>query len=149
MEDMEALKTIRGITEQRLDGLRTEMDSISRLGLDAAAQAFFKSFPQIQTVYWHQFIPTFNDGDPCLFSVNEIHYSPLEYTDIDGPYGNQEKDEVTGYESDAPAGFQEMAREFEGFIGSIADYLQRAYECDAFVRVHRGGVIAEYCEPAW
>lgn len=35
---------------------------------------FIKANPQVEQVYWTQYTPYFNDGDPCVFSVNEPYF---------------------------------------------------------------------------
>jgi len=39
---------------------------------------FFKSHPEIKAVYWCQYTPYFNDGDPCVFNVGEVCLSNIE-----------------------------------------------------------------------
>lgn len=33
----------------------------------------FEKFPQIVAVGWHQYTPSFNDGDPCVFLMGEFY----------------------------------------------------------------------------
>lgn len=43
---------------------------------------FVKTFaenPMIKSVTWDQFTPYFNDGSPCVFSVNSIYDDSLEF----------------------------------------------------------------------
>jgi hypothetical protein len=35
---------------------------------------FIKANPQVEQVYWTQYTPYFNDGDPCVFRVNEPYF---------------------------------------------------------------------------
>lgn len=52
---------------------------------------FFERNPEVNVIYWTQYTPYFNDGDPCYFSVNfdggfayikDIDYNNLQqYTD--------------------------------------------------------------------
>lgn len=32
----------------------------------------FETTPEIKAVHWQQYIPGFNDGEPCLFSINTV-----------------------------------------------------------------------------
>lgn len=41
---------------------------------------YFVSFPEVEKIYWDQYTPYFNDGDPCTFRVNGF---VLEYVDPD------------------------------------------------------------------
>lgn len=58
--------------------LRKEFDAIKnkyvlqlQLAFGREVKEFFKKFPEARTVSWNQYTPYFNDGDECVFSVNE------------------------------------------------------------------------------
>ena len=36
---------------------------------------FFKKVPEVKVIKWAQYTPYFNDGDACIFGVNEPTYS--------------------------------------------------------------------------
>ena len=37
--------------------------------------AFFVACPEIKTIKWTQYIPSFNDGDACEFTLNGPEFS--------------------------------------------------------------------------
>lgn len=37
-------------------------------------KSFFDAAPEIKAVIWSQYTPYFNDGEECVFSVNEINF---------------------------------------------------------------------------
>lgn len=39
------------------------------------SKAVFEVCPQIKTIFWQQYIPSFNDGDPCTFTLEDINVS--------------------------------------------------------------------------
>lgn len=43
-----------------------------------AIETFVKENPEITGIRWHQFAPSFNDGDPCVFSVHDLYFSTNE-----------------------------------------------------------------------
>lgn len=49
---------------------------------------FFKKHPEVTAIYWAQYTPYFNDGDPCVFSVGEVCVTNSKDMDEDGagPY---------------------------------------------------------------
>ena len=49
-------KMVKGFKEEDFKGWFTE---------------FFALYPMVTTIRWTQFTPYFNDGEPCVFSVNE------------------------------------------------------------------------------
>jgi len=42
---------------------------------------FFDSVPEIKAFYWSQYTPYFNDGDECVFSVNDVYFTNTTDTD--------------------------------------------------------------------
>lgn len=50
-----------------------------------AIEAFFKANPKVTGVAWSQYTPHFNDGDPCVFGVNEPGFSVSEVDKSDFP----------------------------------------------------------------
>lgn len=64
-----------------LDELKDKIKETNKLLSEHAKKALDKAFADIFTKYpevvgfkWHQYTPTFNDGDPCVFSVCEPDY---------------------------------------------------------------------------
>lgn len=50
----------------------------------------FKKHEELEEVSWTQGTPSFNDGDPCVFSSNH-GYADLDPADIDGAKEDVEK----------------------------------------------------------
>jgi hypothetical protein len=42
--------------------------------LDKAFENIFNKYPEVVGFKWHQYVPSFNDGDPCEFYLNEPEY---------------------------------------------------------------------------
>lgn len=64
---------------------------------------FWVNNPDIKTVVWTQYTPYFNDGDPCVFSVNDPVFTNFRLEDSDdinvrkvlwGDYEDKEKNHV-------------------------------------------------------
>jgi len=53
-------------------------------------KAFFDTYPQVKTIYWSQYTPYFNDGDECVFSVNDIYFTTFDWEDVDSPWGEDD-----------------------------------------------------------
>lgn len=60
------MKTIKERYKDLVSDLKTE--------IEITVEDLFKSCPELQTITWTQYVPTFNDGEPCVFGVNEIHF---------------------------------------------------------------------------
>ncbi len=73
----------------KLISMKAEYDKAvkeqSRPVLKEIFDAFFKSCPEAKVVTWVQGTPSFNDGDPCRFSVHDIYVGNDEDADIDSP----------------------------------------------------------------
>jgi len=58
----------------------------------------FQAVPKLKVVKWNQFIPSFNDGDPCTFKMTDIVYSNCpDHSKISG-YGEIEDMDEDEYE---------------------------------------------------
>lgn len=49
-----------------------QLYKITKEQVVALFQPFFEANPKVDAVYWNQYTPYFMDGEPCVFSVNEI-----------------------------------------------------------------------------
>lgn len=56
--------------QQQVDALRKEHAA----KVKPLLQAFIKSNPQVAEVRWSQYTPYFNDGDECVFRVNDPYF---------------------------------------------------------------------------
>lgn len=52
--------------------------------------------PKIEKIYWTQYTPYFNDGDPCIFGVNEIKFkvTGAESDESDEDYDDEDYEEI-------------------------------------------------------
>lgn len=86
---MNAMEQLKNISEE-YDRVKKEAMTKMKDAFTPAFQEFFEKYPQIQYVYWTQYTPYFNDGDPCEFGVNEKSISLDEHTeDFDEEAGIQ------------------------------------------------------------
>lgn len=67
-------------------------------GMRDAFRSFFQSNPDIKALFWRQYVPYFNDGDPCEFSVNELLWAD-SMADLDPDHWNYSSpDDEVGWE---------------------------------------------------
>lgn len=79
---------------EKIRKLKKELrDHVASVGMDAIREAIFEpvfnDFPEIDAMEWSQYTPFFNDGDACIFSVNEITLDAPEFADMlemDNPF---------------------------------------------------------------
>jgi hypothetical protein len=68
---MNKLKTLTIEFEQVLHNFREQ----SKEALLEVFKDFWEGNPEIESLCWTQYAPHFNDGDACVFSVNDIEIS--------------------------------------------------------------------------
>lgn len=76
-------------TEKNLSSIKERYQEEGKAEIQNTLQLFFKEFPEIKKIAWTQFTPYFNDGDECVFSVNDIMFLNDEY---------EIGDKATGYD---------------------------------------------------
>ena len=71
---------------------------------------FFEECPKVQAVVWSQYTPYFNDGDECVFRINEPHFivDGFDVDDLKDPYEYEDDDEYKTLEC---VGFGHMSLE--------------------------------------
>jgi hypothetical protein len=58
----------------QIESARATMSEAAQPLVESAAQQLFEVCPEIESVYWTQYTPYFNDGDSCHFSVHEPYF---------------------------------------------------------------------------
>jgi hypothetical protein len=82
--------------KKQMDELRKQMKTHGKSGLDADFKEFFEKHPEITGIAWTQYAPSFNDGEPCVFSVHEFHYTKDEDPSLNDFSGYGNKDDGSG-----------------------------------------------------
>lgn len=57
---------------EALNAARALMQVAGETALKELFAGIFKEFPEVLAIGWCQYTPGFNDGDPCLFSLNDV-----------------------------------------------------------------------------
>lgn len=149
------ITALREEMEQIIAPLRERINQTISNGLTKVVNIFFEQFPEVKTVYWQQYIPTWNDGEECTFSLNEVHFSPADHERIDYPnWGDdQDDDELADFSSYGNKNLSpELVKamdQFVLFLMSIEDHLEDRYGSNAFIKLHRGGDSFKEIEPPY
>lgn len=77
MSIVAALSELSGKRKQIEEAAREQAKAILAPGL----KAFMDAHPDVKAIGWTQCTPYFNDGDPCEFSVHELHASATDERD--------------------------------------------------------------------
>lgn len=94
------MTTFNEVTAEIQAAKQAYQDTLTRIkesgGIKDMFKAFFENNPDIKAVGWTQGTPSFNDGDPCVFSVYEVQYSKEDVDPEDG-INEAEDDEESGW----------------------------------------------------
>lgn len=69
--------------EAELEKRRAELSVSLRPKFQAAFTAFFERFPKLEEINFTAYTPYFNDGDECIYSVNEPYMTACGISEID------------------------------------------------------------------
>ena len=75
---------------------KEEFTEKAKNAMRSAFSVFFTENPTVTKIVWTQYTPYFNDGDPCVFGVNDMYFSlntdperdPDDDNDEDNMHGN-------------------------------------------------------------
>ena len=103
----------------------------------------FDECPNIAKISWNQYIPTFNDGEPCLFTTSEIYYLPFNKdNEVENKdYEDEDDEEVSNLESlsynllTENKDYQNKVQPLERLFNKIPDYVLMG-EFDIYVSVY-------------
>lgn len=65
---------------EKAEALKAEVKSVGIESFKEMLRDFFEKHPNVVSIRWAQYTPHFNDGDPCVFSVNEPEVEVLAGT---------------------------------------------------------------------
>lgn len=106
---------------QKIAEAQSFMQTHARSYIESGVQQFFEACPEVNAIFWRQYTPYFNDGEPCEFSVHDLFFNinGLEKYDGEGAYLYSEQDynraverleNVKRFEAD-PAAWRQRYRE--------------------------------------
>jgi hypothetical protein len=125
---------------QEIKRLKSDLQEKVKVSLKSSFAEFFLKFPEVKTVYWTQYTPSYNDGDPCVFTLGDLYFSPAE---LDG-----HPEDYDGDEADAPyasfggdkrvsAELRTEMKALESFLYDNADMLEPLYGNNVAITVTR------------
>lgn len=115
------LKDIHVSYEQAKNDYNNRIDRLSDLALEELKRRIvelFESTPEnsITSLYWVQYIPSFNDGDVCEFTVCDLNW---ECDEVDVSYDNP------------------IIEEISDFLQNNDDILEAMFGANVKIAVHR------------
>ena len=162
-ESTEKLYAEQEALQAEMEELRTKYQNKAKLVFKELTKAVFKLVPDIKTISWQQFIPSFNDGDACTFTLYDVYFSNATTQQIedngegyneDAFYNNDE-----GLYFDSPSygmdesglSKQEIAalKRFSRFVTSNEDLMQDLFGDNAQIVITEEGVSVEDYDPGY
>ena len=58
--------------KEQIAELKKQATAQGKSYLEQAAKVIFDKYPELDGFRWHQYTPSFNDGEPCEFSVSDV-----------------------------------------------------------------------------
>lgn len=58
----------------KYQAIKKEMGESGKTALKEVFSEFFEKHPEIKGISWTQYTPYFNDGDTCIFSINDPEF---------------------------------------------------------------------------
>lgn len=134
MEDQVAFEKVKKLIEN-MDAARTKFQKEGKDALKDAFKEFFDAVPEAKCIGWTQSTPSFNDGDPCRFSVHELNLflTKKALEDLLGrkmtqdEYKERLNDACDGdqysllYSDTAPPRAKEISKLFDDFVAEVQD----------------------------
>lgn len=154
--------------DKQMRGLKKEATATLRDTIKLAADAIFEKHPQVKQIYWSQWPPYFNDGDACIFRINEVYFLDTEEHRNKHPEDLDEYDEVpvegeTDWQgrqrytyklavshtwpradgTDKDKAINASLKDFESLLNKHEEFLQYVFGEHAKIRITRDGVSVE------
>lgn len=118
--------------------------------------AFFDACPSVKAVYWHQYTPSFNDGDPCSFTMGDPSF--VNSSNPDAICAAQESGDLDGFftdEGEAVVAMERWSSDFSeffpydecktlgSFISSMDDAMEQIFGDNVLVTATKAGFQTE------
>jgi hypothetical protein len=122
---------------------------------------FWEKYPDCQTILWEQYVPLWNDGEECVFSMNEVYFSKTVAEDLESVNDAEEDDSIIDewhwVEEDGktrsvknPEFTAEKKRDFQAVRDMITELdVETLFGSNALVKVSRDGVTVEEIDPPY
>jgi hypothetical protein len=147
------------LIEEQL-ALRAKFQETAQALFKETTKQFFDNNPGVTAILWTQYTPYFNDGDTCVFNVNDVYFTNANSEQMDdvSSWGEYEGEEETVW-SETAWGFNyhedkhfeginiEEANQFSKLVGSsdMEDVMKEMFGDHARVIATREGFdVQEY-----
>jgi hypothetical protein len=74
MSDFTALQKTAEEMQAEFKKVASEFQEKMRSMFTDMTKSFFEAAPEIKAVVWSQYTPYFNDGEECIFRINDLNF---------------------------------------------------------------------------
>lgn len=140
VEEMEAeFQKVATSFREKMQGMFSDM-----------TKSFFEAAPEIKAVVWEQYTPYFNDGEECIFSVNDLYFlTEFPEDGIDCRVWELEDDDIEGinvFQIDADKDNLKYYQDAIKKYGSSAYYTKRIAAIKAALENPRHAELSKVCK---
>ena len=107
----------------------------------------FDIVPELQALSWKQYVPSFNDGEPCEFSLGELHFHfendlTAEDDDIDDDESGRSSYDIK-HDENLSEETKTFFTTFDKEFNQLESVLERVFGVNQKIRISRDGTIAK------
>ena len=143
------------IAEQQ--ALRVKFRADAQTMFKESLKTFFDMNPGVSALLWTQYTPYFNDGDPCVFNVHDVHFTNAEGKELNnvsvwGEYEGEDENVWVEYYAKSLAGKEGVDVSSCDFISGMIqssdmkDIMKEMFGDHVSVIVTRSGIDVEEYE---
>lgn len=142
-------ETLDNVSE-KIEQMRQEQLLMARKEFESSISTIFELIPTLKYITWNQYSPYFNDGDECVFSVNEVYAMSFIPEETSWEYEPETEDDFVVYSYSKEQG-KLTNEEFTAikalisFIGVNEDLMEDLFGNHTTVMVTAEGIETEDC----
>ena len=140
-EYVHEMDSVRILFEKKMEELQKESSEM----LNKTFLSFFEEVPEVGSITWTQYIPYFNDGEPCEFTVSDFSFFPKGEDDEEF----DEYDDNLYYSENVDPEVKEKIKTMSRALNNFpTQFLENLFGTYAKVIVTRNGIeVEEYDAP--
>lgn len=135
---------VKATIQERMQALKDEMQALGTSFFKEESASVFADFPDVASFSWSQYTPYFNDGDECVFGVNDF-YRVTTLSGIDGADTDYQDLYYSTWRSESDPTYNAknaLAKRLDNLVGGIdADVMKALFGDHVRVVVNRDGTI--------
>lgn len=147
---------------KEIETLKKEFQENGKAVFSKYTQSLFAAVPELESITWDQYTPSFNDGDVCEFTIGEVGYNFS--TDInaeeedechdceevcegceedeDDDYEDSDEERITEYEvreSNLSSKAKKAIKDFDDGFNAFSCVLEQVFDTNQTITIKRNG----------